>query len=334
MEKVTVLELFDNFATRDYMLDEDLHLLDNLGDCQNTKLDEIDIITRTTKNCHLFKKRLVSRSSQRSSKSNEPPPVLEENSSQEEETELLPFGLAEEEVPSDEETKTRNAILDLDQILKRIDILQCQIRRRQQMEITTEGTQQDEDHLSCDGLNPKQSEIRCIKRAQHYIQCQITELLCRYDVLKNILRKLSHQWSCLERQIANMRSLNLDHLEWTEVAANDLSNCQNRHRSMDAVKLTKKMALLVTKTNMSCGFRYSRRYLRQALIRLHINDFHYELIELKLLSEQICSEIDQRLHKIKLKAQNMGLVFPQTPRQSTLVGADVAAPFTLAREQP
>ncbi|KAH8368096.1 hypothetical protein KR084_006943 [Drosophila pseudotakahashii] len=255
--------------------------------------------------------------------------VAEETDSQEEETELLPFGLVEEDMTSDEESKTLNAIHGLDQILKRIDIMQSQIRRHQQLENSTDQTE-TEEQVSCGGLNPKHSEIRCIQRAQHHIQCQITELLCRYDGLRDMLRTLSQQWACLERKIADIRSHNLVHLDWTEESANDLSNCQHRHRSLAAVKLTKKMALLVTKTNMSSGFRYSRRYLRQALLSRHINDFRYEITELKLLSEQICAEIDRRLNEIKIKAHKMGIQMGPTPRVSKLV-TEVAEVFTVAR---
>ncbi|XP_001976933.2 uncharacterized protein LOC6551201 [Drosophila erecta] len=245
--------------------------------------------------------------------------AYEEYDSQDDEMEAQPCGVEEEDLTTDEETKTLSIIQGLDQILQRIDIQQCQIRRHQQLENSTQHSEATEDQISCSGLNAKQSAIRCIQRAQHHIQCQITELLCRYDALRNMLTSLSQTWTCLEQRIANIRNQNLVHLAWTEECANDLSNCQRRHRSLAAVKLTKKMALLVTKTNMSSGFRYSRRYLRHALIARHINDFRYEVAELKVLSEEIFTEINGRLDQIKMKAQQCGVQIPTTPRQSNLI---------------
>ncbi|XP_037725970.1 uncharacterized protein LOC119557321 [Drosophila subpulchrella] len=326
MEKLTLME--PNAGEQvDYMLDEKLDLLAELGDCHKSNLGDIDVIARTTNKCQSLNARMISLVSQGTALEQPTTVAAEETESQEEETEQVPYGLVEEEVTSDEESKTLRAIHGLDQILKRIDILQSQIRRHQQLEHSTE---QSEDQISCSGLNVKHSEIRCIQRAQHHIQCQITELLCRYDGLREMLRTLSQTWACLERRIADIRSHNVVHLEWTQESANDLSNCQQRHRSLAAVKLTKKMALLVTKTNMSSGFRYNRRFLRRALLSRHINDFRYEIAELKLLSEQICAEIDKRLNRIKTRALKMGIQIGNTPRESKTV-AEVAEVFAVAR---
>ncbi|XP_016999742.2 uncharacterized protein [Drosophila takahashii] len=334
MEKLTLMDPSAG-DQQDYLLNEELDLLGELGDCHKTNLADIDVIARTTTRCHLTSPRLISMVSQRTTWEQPTTAVAEETDSQEEETELLPFGLRVEEegLTSDEESKTLNAIHGLDQILKRIDIMQSQIRRHQQLEKSTDRTEEEEteeEQVSCGGLTTKHSEIRCIQRAQHHIQCQITELLCRYNGFRDMLRTLSQEWACLEQKIADIRRHNLVHLDWTQESANDLSNCQHRHRSLAAVKLTKKMALLVTKTNMSSGFRYSRRYLRQALLSRHINDFRYEVAELKLLSEQICAGIDGRLDEIKMKARKMGVQMGPTPRESQLV-TEVAEVFTVAR---
>nr|XP_016939218.1 uncharacterized protein LOC108016859 [Drosophila suzukii] len=328
MEKLTLMD--PNAGEQvDYVLDEKLDLLAELGDCHKSNLGDIDVIARTTNKCQSVNARMISVVSQGTALEQPHTTVAaaEETESQEEETEQVPYGLVEEEVTSDEESKTLGAIHGLDQILKRIDILQSQIRRHQQLGNSTE---QSEDQVSCSGLNAKHSEIRCIQRAQHHIQCQITELLCRYEGLREMLRTLSQNWACLERRIADIRSHNVVHLEWTQESANDLSNCQQRHRSLAAVKLTKKMALLVTKTNMSSGFRYSRRFLRHALLNRHIKDFRYEIAELKLLSEEICTEIDKRLDRIKTKALEMGIQIGSTPRESNTV-AEVAEVFAVAR---
>nr|NP_572200.2 uncharacterized protein Dmel_CG15468 [Drosophila melanogaster]AAF45999.3 uncharacterized protein Dmel_CG15468 [Drosophila melanogaster] len=318
MDKVKMIPTNDG-EPRDYPLDEDFHLLRDLGDCHKANLADIDIIARTTTKCQLGGEQMISPGYQRLGPSLDRVPDDEETDSQEEEMEILPCGMGEEGITTDEETKTLITIQGLDEILKRIDILRSQLRRNQQLEDISQPSVMPEDPISCSGLNAKQSEIRCIQRAQHHIQCQLTELLCRYDALRNMLRSLGETWTCLERRIADIRGQNRVHLAWTEECANDLSNCQQRHRSLAAVKLTKKMALLVTKTNMSSGFRYSRRYLRHALIARHINDFRYEIAELKVLSEEIFSEIDGRLDQIKMKAQRFGVVFSTTPRQSNLI---------------
>ncbi|XP_016948047.1 uncharacterized protein LOC108023273 [Drosophila biarmipes] len=328
MEKLTLMDA-NAGEQPDYLLDEELDLLGELGDCHKANLGDIDMIARTTNKCQVPSTRVYSMVSQGTAVEQPTTLAAEESESQEEETELLPYALVEEEVTSDEESKTLRAIHGLDQILKRIDILQSQIRRHQQLENSTEQSQA-EDPVSCGGLSAKHSEIRCLQRAQHHIQCQITELLCRYDGLREMLRDLSQNWACLERRIADIRSHNVVHLEWTQESANDLSNCQQRHRSLAAVKLTKKMALLVTKTNMSSGFRYSRRFLRHALLRRHVNDFRYEIAELKLLSEQICAEIDKRLGRIKTKAHQMGVQIGNTPRESHTV-AEAAEVFAVSK---
>ncbi|XP_039497037.1 uncharacterized protein LOC120455170 [Drosophila santomea] len=331
MDRVTLMDTKAG-ETKEYSLDEELNLLRDLGDCHKANLADIDMIARTTVKCQYTIPRAYSADSQRIATSMERPPSTrpyEESDSLEEEMVALPCGMVEGEVTTDEETRTLSALEGLDQILKRIDILQSQIRRSQQLENSTQQSEPSEDRISCSGLNAKQSEIRCIQRAQHHIQCQIAELLCRYDNFRNMLRSLIQTWTCLERRIAVIRNKNLVHLAWTEECANDLSNCQHRHRSLAAVKLTKKMALLVTKTNMSSGFRYSRRYLRNALIARHVNDFRYEIAELKVLSEEIYTEIDGRLDQIKLKAQQFGVVISTTPRQSNLITDE-----TLRNTQP
>ncbi|XP_017061733.1 uncharacterized protein LOC108101770 [Drosophila ficusphila] len=316
---------------RDYLLDEEMDLLAELGDCHKTKLEDIDVIARTTDKCQALSYRMISFKSQEPDR---PTIELEDTDSAEPESDLMPYGLAEEEEQSsDEETKTLRAIHALDQILNRIEMMQSQIRRRQQHEGSCDeqsGEEQREEQVDCSGLTPKQAEIRCVQRAQHHMQCQVSELLCRYDKLRSMMRTLSQQWAHLNCQIAEIRAHNLVHLEWTQESASDLSNCQQRHRSLAAVKLTKKMALLVTKTNMSSGFRYSRRYLRQALLERHINDFHYEIAELKLLSDEINAQIELRLDGIRDKAIQMGLFAPPTPRFSTLV-AEASKPFTVPK---
>ncbi|XP_016971862.1 uncharacterized protein LOC108039378 [Drosophila rhopaloa] len=331
MEKMTVVDP-NGGDSMEYMLDEELDLLGELGDCHKTNLADIDVIARTTAKCHLFSGRMISMVSQGPMKGASRTEA-EDTDSQEEESDLLHLGLDEEDMStSDEESKTLHAIQSLDRILQRIDILQSHIRRRQELESGSDESQ-TEEHVEpedCSGLDPDQAEIRCIIRAQHHIQCQITELLCRYENLRTMMRRLSQRWKCLERQILEIRGHNQVHLEWTQESANDLSNCQHRHRSLAAVKLTKKMALLVTKTNMSSGFRYSRRYVRRALLSRHINDFHYEIEELKLLSEDICCKIDQRLEKIKIKANKMGLLNSPSPRRSSVV-TEVNEVFSVQR---
>ncbi|EDW53116.1 GM12658 [Drosophila sechellia] len=322
MDKVK-MKLSNDGEPRDYPLDEDFHLLRNLGDCHKANLADIDVIARTTTKCQLAGDPIISTGYQRIVTSLDRAPVDEETDSQEEEMELLPYGMGEEGITTDEETKTLIAIQGLDEILKRIDILRSQLRRNLQLEDMSQpsesagGIQSPCQWPECEANR----RIRCIQTfPRHHIPVPTKPNSCAATMRSgNMLRSLGETWTCLERRIADIRGQNLVHLAWTEECANDLSNCQRRHRSLAAVKLTKKMALLVTKTNMSSGFRYSRRYLRHALIARHINDFRYEIAELKVLSEEIFSEIDGRLDQIKMKAERFGVVFSTTPRQSHLI---------------
>lgn len=289
----------------EFDLDELANTLDALGNCQNVDLANMDTIIRAiiTPKPEVFKK-------------------VEEDSVQDYETfgEEGDLDLPWEEMicedrDTDEDESVKKTVKNLDKILERIQILQTEILIQKKKEIQTESETEMEtgeerepepklDPISCElGLSAEQSEILCLKRAQHRLQCEIDQLICCYRNMRSILHEIGRKLSGVECQILKMRHLNKKHKKWMAETANDLEDCQTLHQSLATAKLSKQMCYLVGKNNMACGIRYSHRYLRKSLLRRHLDDFNFEISDAKMFALDMVAEIDRRLANIREKAE-------------------------------
>ncbi|XP_052857079.1 uncharacterized protein LOC128265242 [Drosophila gunungcola] len=131
MEKMSEVNVdADAENPTDYMLDKEMDLLGELGDCHKTKLAGIDVEAKSDMS-HNGNFPMVSQATTGAEDTTLP---------QEEESDLLPLGLVQKEG----EEKTLCAIQALDKIIQRMETLQCRIRRFLQLEC---GTDKDESQM-------------------------------------------------------------------------------------------------------------------------------------------------------------------------------------------
>ncbi|KAH8315086.1 hypothetical protein KR059_007385, partial [Drosophila kikkawai] len=232
----------------------------------------------------------------------------------EESEELEIHNLIEEGASTNEEAPEIRIIMGLDQLLKRIEIMQCDIRLRQQLEGTIESQTEDQatmqqeqaDMDKCHGFPRHLAEIRQLQRAQNQLQCQVTELLCRYANLRTQKRALAHQWNLVLQKTAKIRELSREYQRWMQDTSQEISFCRKRSREIQSRKLTKHRANEVTETNIWSSFRYSQRYLLRKLVTRHMKDLRDEIQDLRRYSEELTTEIDKRVVWITKKATKLG----------------------------
>ncbi|KAH8289204.1 hypothetical protein KR054_001739, partial [Drosophila jambulina] len=222
--------------------------------------------------------------------------------------------LIEEGISATEEDPEIQILRGLDKLLKRIEIMQCDIRLRQQLEAnsgieTDDQTSMRQDQANmdkCDGFPRHLAEIRQLQRSQHQLQCQITELLCRYAHLRTQKRLLSHQLDRVREKIVVIRDLSSVNQKWMQDTSKELAMCRKRSKHIRKGKLTKQLAHEVTETNIWSSFRYSQRYLLKNLLTRHVNDFSEEIEELRRYTVELTGEIEKRLAWITKKAIQLG----------------------------
>ncbi|KAH8366712.1 hypothetical protein KR200_001739, partial [Drosophila serrata] len=227
--------------------------------------------------------------------------------------ELTIHNLIEEAVSITEEDPEIQILRGLDSLLNRIEIMQCDIRLRQKLEGNIESQSEDlstmqrdqEDMDKCQGYPQHLAEVRQLQRAQHQLQCQITELLCRYGNLRTQKRNLTHQWNDVQKKTAEIRDLSHEYQKWMEDTSEEITNCRKRSRQIRATKLTKQLANEVTETNILSSFRYSQRYLFKNLINRHIKELSAEIQEIRRFGEELVVEVEKRLGWIAKKAAKM-----------------------------
>lgn len=286
-------------------LDELVNTLGALGNCQNVDISNMDTLIRSI---------II------------PKPAVIEKLKEDSEEDYETFGEEEaldlpweemvcEDKDTDKDQSTKKTVKNLDKILQRIEVLQAEIliqkKKEMQTETETETGMEEEmapepklDPISCElGLSAEQSEILCLKRSQHRLQCEIDQLICCYRNMRSILHEIGKKLSAVECQILKMRRLDKSHKQWMAETANDLVDCQTLHQTLATVKLKKQMSHLVGKNNMACGIRYSHRYLRKSMLCRHLDDFNFEISDLKMFALDMVAEIDRRLANIRKKAE-------------------------------
>lgn len=294
----------------DYLNEGETDLLGVLPDYHKMKLADVDVIERTVTKCRPRNPTKVKKYKWKESLQGVNDTSEEcEQESEELDSQLMDMDM-EEDASTDEQTPAIQTLMALDSLLRRIEILQCDIRLRQQLEGNIESQSEDLDPKPeedvCQGLPLQLLEIRQLQRAQHQLQCEITELLCRYANLRTQKRALSHQWNRVVQKTSQLRMVSREHHKWMQDTAHEMGNCRKRSRAIKAGKLTKELADEVTETNIWSSFRYSRRYLLRRLVGRHIEDLRCEIKELKQYSHDLATEINGRLASINEKAVKLG----------------------------
>ncbi|KAH8260788.1 hypothetical protein KR038_010724, partial [Drosophila bunnanda] len=221
--------------------------------------------------------------------------------------------LMEEAVSITEEDPEIQILRGLDNLLSRIEIMQCDIRLRQKLEgdepqaEDQAAIQRDQAVMDeCLGFPSNMADIRQLQRAQHQLQCQITELLRRYAHLRTQKRDLSHRWSIVQKKTAEIRELNGIYQKWMKDTSEEIAKCRKRSRQIHATKLTRKLATEVTETNIMSSYHYSQRYVLQNFVAQQLTDLRAELEEMRRFSDELAVEVDRRLEWIAKKAIKMG----------------------------
>ncbi|KAH8383609.1 hypothetical protein KR009_009602 [Drosophila setifemur] len=287
---------------------------DPLPDCAKLPLDRIDIIERTLKceTLEIFDTDEVTFS------------VVEE-----EELELTSLSPDSE---TDDKERGLMVVHEIDCMVKRIELMQLAIRKRQKAEqakIASEDKAEEEEEQplvfltkmqrKCQKLEEQRKdmettlnsrecrsrtgqlsceeivEVRDLLQSHHRLQCAIDEVICRYRKLREVLLKMQGNICNLEHQLREVNAKSQEYLAWADQVSKELHVCKERYQHLLKVKISKKEAQTTDKVHAVRCARRNSHYLSRLRMKRELMEFSEEVNDLVSFMDELHKKLDQNL---------------------------------------
>ncbi|KRG00180.1 uncharacterized protein Dwil_GK26903 [Drosophila willistoni] len=158
--------------------------------------------------------------------------------------------------------------------------------------------------LSCQ----EQKEVNDLMHAHDRLQCELDEMICRYQNLRHVFQEMRLQLSTLEKKLRQLQDHAKDHIEWTKQVAGELNVCSQRFKYLNKVKLSKQNAARVIASKVAFAFNQKMTYLQDNQYKYDLKDYNKEIAEMCCHLEDLRSEIEYRCDKLERNATKQSIL--------------------------
>ncbi|XP_022210896.2 WEB family protein At4g27595, chloroplastic [Drosophila obscura] len=241
-----------------------------------------------------------------------------------------------EDATEDEEDRAMRAVAEIDCLIRRIELMQLAIRQRQNPDKSesesAEEEQPEEEYLTriqqiCQEIERKrkeldvqvkvqelkaatepkplalscqeQVEVRNLQHAHHRLQCEISEMICRYQKLRSILREFRQRLCSINKQLRQMSARAQEFNEWTQQVAGELHVCLERYQHLLHHKISKMEAQKTAKVHIFRFFSRNKLFLMKSRLPQNLRDFRGEIDDLCNFINDLSVEMEQHFDKIE-----------------------------------
>ncbi|XP_003736687.2 uncharacterized protein [Drosophila pseudoobscura] len=242
-----------------------------------------------------------------------------------------------EDATEDDEDRAMHAVAEIDCIIRRIELMQLAIRQRQNQAISEDQTapeeeqQPEEEYLTkiqqlCQEIERKRKEldvkvevqelmperpkplelscqekveVRDLQHAHHRLQCEISEMICRYQNLRATLRDFRLRMCSINKQLRHMSARAQEFNEWVLQVAGELHVCLERYHYLLHQKISKIEAQTTAKVHIFRFFSLNKQFLMNSRLPRDLRDLRFEIDELCIFINDLTEEMEERFDKVE-----------------------------------
>ncbi|XP_030378273.1 uncharacterized protein LOC115626903 [Scaptodrosophila lebanonensis] len=274
-------------------------VVDKLPDCGKLSLDRIELFPRTLRcrKIEIFD-------------------FEEEVSFTGEEEEEMEATFTTEDATSDGAHQLQ-LLNDLDCLLRRIGLMQMAIKERKKQEECelykaelmrsenpcrhkkSEDLEEQSDivcpepqlpPLSCE----EQMEIRDLEHDHHTLQCYIDEMVCRYKLIRCLVRKLQALLCLNNQQLRRMAKLSKEYLMWSKLVEKEKDVCTERYKYLTDTKIGAAEVEEIMFNNLKSQHERLKEYLHERELMYEMNEFHEEIDEMTQYCHDLHRDMEDR----------------------------------------
>lgn len=226
---------------------------------------------------------------------------------------------------------------DIDCLIRQIELMQIAIRKRQvkkcSEEISEESAEKEIETLTGAQVKCKQRknqgidikikeksvaicpnnqplcgnellEARSLRQAHNPIQMQIDELICRYRKLREIIHQMRERIRCMEGNLIDLNSEAVKYVAWSSEVSKELKVCQERYNYLVNAKMSKADAKKLDHAHTTRFLKQNAACLSKSRLKREIADFNGEVKDLVNLMSELHKELDRNMAVFESRHSN------------------------------
>ncbi|XP_043653542.1 uncharacterized protein LOC122620235 [Drosophila teissieri] len=293
---------------------EEVKSLEEIAACAKLQLNEIDLISRTSK-CGKSVLEIFDVDEK----------VSFSSDGGEEEMEIL-----ERSVQSDD--RPEKMAHEIDCLIRQIEGMQMAIRKRQlkksSEQVSEESAVQETETLNeCQvrckerenqgnyieaNVNPKHQplsgnellEARSLRQAHNRIQQQIDEVICRYRKLREIICEMRKKIRCMEVNLIDLNSKTEKYIVWFGEVAKEMNVCEERYNYLLEAKMCRTEAIKTDQVHTARFLKRNAAYVTKIRLKREIAEFIDEVKDIETLMGELHKELDRNMALFEIPRTN------------------------------
>ncbi|KRK04413.1 uncharacterized protein LOC26535731 [Drosophila yakuba] len=182
-------------------------------------------------------------------------------------------------------------------------LTECQVRCKQR--------ENQENYIEAN-VNPKHQplcgnellEARSLRQAHNRIQQQIDEVICRYRKLREIIFEMRKRIRCMEGNLIDLNSKAEKYIVWFGEVAKEMNVCKERYNYLLEAKMSRREALKTDQVHTARFLKYNAAYVTKTRLKREIAEFIDEVKDIETLMGELHKELDRNMALFEIPRTN------------------------------